>query len=249
MASTVGVVICSARRRTAGRHSNAAGVQRRSPPERLIEPVCRPTLLSGTDLAVGVRRDRVGRVAQVLLHDFRVGSGRQQRARRGVPQRVRVDVAGEPPRSLPAGLLMPLPLALWPSSAALGAPAGSRAGDSADAPPGTRHHGSRNPAMHAVCPSRSCHLRCGRGPAGRVRAGHSVTRWRFGAAGRSPATRAQPCPRPGRRLPGLVRRHHRGLIGRTHGMVSPPLTNTVRTTSTLAGRHPSRGDDESAGWP
>jgi hypothetical protein len=32
-------------------------------------------------------------VAQVLLHDFRVGSGRQQQARRGVPQRVHVDVA------------------------------------------------------------------------------------------------------------------------------------------------------------
>ncbi len=102
----------------------------------------------------------------------------------------------EPPWSLPAGLLMPLPLALSPSSAALGAPAGSHAGDSADAPPDTRHHESRNPAMHAVCPSWSCHLQCGRGPAGRVRAGHSVTRWRSGAAGRSPATRAQPCPPP-----------------------------------------------------
>jgi hypothetical protein len=43
--------------------SNATGVQRRSPPERLVELICRLTLLGGTDVAVDARGDGVGRVA------------------------------------------------------------------------------------------------------------------------------------------------------------------------------------------
>jgi hypothetical protein len=67
-------------------------VQQRSPAERGVEPVSRlALLLGGTDMAVDVRSNGVGRVAQVLLDDLRVRPRRQQEARRRVTQRVQVD--------------------------------------------------------------------------------------------------------------------------------------------------------------
>src|SRR5687767_543457 len=78
---------------TATRTATRPEGQQRSPAERLVEPVGRLTLLCGTDVAVDVGRDGVRRVAKVLLDDLGVGSGRQQEARRGVPQGVQGNAA------------------------------------------------------------------------------------------------------------------------------------------------------------
>ncbi len=67
--------------------------RRRSPAERLVEPIGRLTLLGMADVAVDVRRDGGRRVAQLLLDDLGVRAGRQQGARRGVPKGVQGDPA------------------------------------------------------------------------------------------------------------------------------------------------------------
>jgi hypothetical protein len=58
------------------RYSNAAAIQQPSPPERRVEPVSGLALQGRTDVAVDVRGDGVGRVAQVLLDDFGVRPSR-----------------------------------------------------------------------------------------------------------------------------------------------------------------------------
>ncbi len=72
-------------------YSNAVGVQQRSPPQRLVGSVGGPALQRGTDVAVGVGGDRVGRVAEVLLDDLRVRTGGWQAAGRRAPEGVQVD--------------------------------------------------------------------------------------------------------------------------------------------------------------
>src|SRR5688500_15196650 len=62
------------------RYSNAVGVQQPSPPQRLVEPVCRLAAQAGTDVAVDVRGDRVRRVAQVSLDDLGVRASSEQEA-------------------------------------------------------------------------------------------------------------------------------------------------------------------------
>jgi hypothetical protein len=53
---------------------------------RLVEAVYGLTLQRRLDVAVDVSSDRVGRVAQVLQLDLRVGAGRQQEAGRRMSQ-------------------------------------------------------------------------------------------------------------------------------------------------------------------
>ena len=67
--------------------------QRRSPAERLVEPVGGLALLGGNDVAVDVGGDHVGRVPEVLLDDLGVRAGGQQEARGGVPEGVQGDAA------------------------------------------------------------------------------------------------------------------------------------------------------------
>ena len=57
--------------------------QRRSPAERLVEPVGGLALLGGTDVAVDVGGDRVGRVPEVLLDDLGVRAGSSRRSAGG----------------------------------------------------------------------------------------------------------------------------------------------------------------------
>jgi len=72
------------------RYSNAAGVQQPSPPQRLVEPVCRLAAQAGTDVAVDVCGDRVRRVAQVFLDDLGVRAGSEQEAGSRVPEGVQM---------------------------------------------------------------------------------------------------------------------------------------------------------------
>ncbi len=68
--------------------------QRRSPADRLVEPVGGLALLGGTDVAVDAGGDRVGRVPEVLLDD----RGVRAEARGGVPEDVQGDAAEAGPR-------------------------------------------------------------------------------------------------------------------------------------------------------
>jgi hypothetical protein len=75
-------------REDSNRYSNAAGVRQRSPPQRGVEPVGGLSLQGGADVAVDVGGHGVGRVAEVLLDDLGVRSGREQEAQRLTRMRI-----------------------------------------------------------------------------------------------------------------------------------------------------------------